>query len=137
MRNAYLGWVLSLAAAATLVATAPVAAQGGPRDPQQMRAMMMSRLTDSLSLTPEQQEKVGKIVDEEVSAMTSIRQEAQQSQDQDARRAAFGKMRDAREKADKEIEKVLTPDQVTKFRAMRAAEDARRGQRGGGGGGGR
>ncbi len=131
MRNAYRGWALSLLAAATVMVAAPAAAQGGPRDPQQMRQMMLSRLQDSLSLTPEQVKKVTKIVDEQMSATSSIREEMRQSQDPDARQAAFAKMREAREKADAQIEKVLTPDQLTKFHAMHAAENARRRPRGG------
>ncbi|HET7585329.1 MAG TPA: Spy/CpxP family protein refolding chaperone [Gemmatimonadaceae bacterium] len=123
--------MLSLMAAAALLAAAPAVAQGGPRDPQQMREMMVSRLKDSLALTPEQVQQVDKIVEKEVATMGKIRDEARASQDPDARQAAFAKMRDARESADKEIEKVLTPEQVTKFHAMRAAEQERRSQRGG------
>jgi len=89
----------------------------------------IERLTTELSLTPDQQAKIKPILDQMHSDMQSLRSDTTATQED-----KMTKMKAARDKANGEINDLLTADQQTKFAAMIAKMHNRRGGPGGGGG---
>jgi Spy/CpxP family protein refolding chaperone len=114
----------------------PERMQGGDRmqDDSVRLNRQLSRLTEELTLTSAQQQKVRALLVEEQTQMRTLR-----GQDAD-REARFTQMKAIRELNQKKIEGVLTAEQKTKFQQLRAAEQKRfeegRGRRGPGGPGG-
>jgi hypothetical protein len=116
---------------AGLLAVAPaVYAQtndtGAPAAPRRARGPTVESIDKAVTLTDAEKPKVKAAIDDLNTAMTAAR-----NADQDER---AGKMRTARQDFDKKMKEILTPDQYTKFQAMRPA-GGRRGGAGGGAGG--
>ena len=99
---------------------APMQGQGPRRSPDEMAAMQTKRLTQELSLTPDQAAKVQQIL------LTRMQdRQAMRSQMQSGDRSQMREQMQAnRAKYEEQFKSVLTPDQYTKFAAME--------QRGGG-----
>ncbi|HEX4085527.1 MAG TPA: hypothetical protein VHY22_11485 [Chthoniobacteraceae bacterium] len=83
---------------------------------------MLKHMTKALDLTADQQSKIKPILDTEVSAVQSAREDTAS-----APKDKFAKIRDARETANSQITAVLTPDQQTKFEAMHQRHGGRHG----------
>jgi Spy/CpxP family protein refolding chaperone len=101
---------------------------------QQRRQQQIDDLKKELVLTKDQVTKFDAIYKEYSEKMATARQAA--GDDREAMRA---KMTEMNKERDLKIEKILTPDQVKKFKDYLAKQAAARQnmQRGGGGGGGR
>ncbi len=81
----------------------------------------LAMLTEQLSLTPAQVEKVKPILDNEREALRALMQDT--STDREAKRP---KMREIREAHNAQIRALLTPDQQAKLDAMRPAGGKKR-----------
>ena len=96
--------------------------QGGGPGGQNMTAMMMQGIT----LSAEQQAKVDSITKKGMADMQALR--ADQSMEQDARRA---KMREMRQKQNEDIKAILTDEQKKVYEKNMADMQARMQERGG------
>lgn len=108
---------------------------GGQFDPAQMIQRRLDSMERDLTLTADQKTKIKAILEKSGNSMRQAFQPPQQGQepDRDAMRAAMEKIRTQEAK---EIEAVLKPDQVKKYRAQQAEQQQRmreRQQNGGGG----
>lgn len=111
---------------------------GGPMQNDSIRLnRQLSRLTEELTLTPVQQQKVRAILVEEQNQMRTLREQERTTNATNDREARFTKMKAIRDLNQGKIEAVLTDAQKTKFKELRAAEQKRfekgRGRRGPGG----
>jgi periplasmic protein CpxP/Spy len=92
-------------------------------------ASRIERLDQQVTLTADQKKKLLPIFEKSQANMDKMRESMQDSQDRDARRAAYQKEQD---RFNKELEAVLTADQVKKYRAaqeqMRQQFQNRQGQ---------
>jgi Spy/CpxP family protein refolding chaperone len=98
---------------------------------QQRRQQQIDELKKELALTKDQITKFDAIYKEAGEKMTAAREAA--GDDREGMRA---KMTELNKDRDAKIEKILTPDQVKKFKDYQAKQAAARAQRGPGGGGG-
>jgi Spy/CpxP family protein refolding chaperone len=73
----------------------------------------LERLTKELSLTPDQQAKIKPILEARRDKLKALRDDTSVTADQKK-----DKFKEVFESSNKEIEAVLTPDQVTKFEAL-------------------
>jgi len=109
---------LTLSGALALGTLAAIAGEHGEHGGPGMHHMManpLEHLTKDLDLTPDQQAKVTPIVDQAKPQIQAIHQEAME------------KMRAVMENAGAQIRPLLTPEQQTKFDAMKKAhEDMRK-----------
>ena len=74
----------------------------------------LEKLTTALDLTADQQAKIKPVLDDAHSQMMTMRQDTSMSQDD-----KMAKMKDVWTNANSQIEAVLTPDQQTKFAALK------------------
>jgi protein CpxP len=123
---------MAVITAASLLAVAPtIHAQtndtGGAAAPRRPRGPTLESIDKAVTLTDAEKPKVKSALEDLNSAMTEAR-----NADQSERRS---KMTAARQDFDKKMKEILTPDQYTKFQAMRPT-GGRRGGAGGGAGGG-
>jgi Spy/CpxP family protein refolding chaperone len=125
-RNLFLSVVLGLFLVGGLNA------QDQQQNMQQRRQQQIDDLKKELVLTKDQNTKFDAIYKESGEKMTAARTAA--GDDREAMRA---KMNEINKDRDLKIEKILTPDQVKKFKAYLEKQAAARAARGGGGGGGR
>lgn len=95
-----------------------------PRDGKSRAEQMTNRLKDSLQLSTEQVKKVRAIYDSMQVRMASDREANRGDRD-----AMMQAMRTRTEKADKEIEALLTPDQKKKFEVFKKEREQRMRQR--------
>ena len=124
-----------MTAALALVLVFGLQAQDRPQQNfQQRRQQMIDELKKELVLNKEQETKFDAIYKEFNEKMAAARQSA--GDDREAMREKMGKMNKER---DEKIEKILTPEQVKKFKDYRAKQEQQRQnmQRGGGDGPGR
>ena len=91
----------------------------------------LAHLTKALSLTPDQQEKIKPMLEQEQTQMQAMHQDTSMSQ-QDK----WAKAKTLREGTNDQIKSVLTPDQQTKFTQMQDRQMEHMGQHGGMGQGG-
>jgi periplasmic protein CpxP/Spy len=126
-RNLILSMVFGLFLAGTLQAQD----QPPRQDFQARRQQQIDALKKELVLTKEQTTKFDAIYKEFNEKMTAARQSA--GEDREGMRT---KMQAMNKERDLKIEKILTPDQVKKFKAYLEKQAAERPQRGPGGGGG-
>lgn len=126
-RNLIFSMLLSLFVVGTL------SAQDQPpqQNFQQRRQQMIDDLKKELVLTKDQNTKFDAIYKEFNDKMTAAREAA--GDDREAMRA---KMQEMNKERDAKIEKILTADQVKKWKDYQAKQAAARQQRGQGGGGG-
>jgi protein CpxP len=130
-RNLFLSLVFGVFLAGTLTAQD----QQPRQDFQQRRQQQIDELKKELVLTKDQNTKFDAIYKEANDKMTTARESA--GDDREGMRA---KMQEINKDRDTKVEKILTPDQVKKFKAYlekQAAARANRGPGGPGGGGGR
>ena len=99
---------------------------------QQRRQQQIDDLKKELVLTKDQTTKFDAIYKEAGEKVAAAREAAG-----DDRGAMRAKMTELNKERDLKIEKILTPDQVKKFKAYLEKQAAARAARGGGGGGGR
>ena len=125
--------VLALASAAGLRAADPSTDNSAPPPPPPhehgqggRRGPSIEMLTEKLSLTADQQTQIGALLKKQFAEAEALRNDPSLTQDQKR-----DKFRASREQGAKDIEALLTPDQVTKFQAMRK-EMRGRGPRGDG-----
>jgi hypothetical protein len=85
---------------------------GGPRGPMNADAVL-DHLTKSLQLTSSEQDQIKPILEAEFAQMKTIYQDTTLTNDQ-----KHQQMTALRQDTDKQIEAVLTPDQVTTFEQM-------------------
>ncbi len=125
-RNLIFSMLLSLFVVGTL------SAQDQPpqQNFQQRRQQMIDDLKKELVLTKDQNTKFDAIYKEFNDKMTAAREAA--GDDREAMRA---KMQEMNKERDAKIEKILTADQVKKWKDYQAKQAAARQQRGQGGGG--
>ena len=125
---------MALLAAASLLTVCPAvqaqtndngAAATAPRRP---RGPTVESIDKAVTLTDAEKPKVKEALDAYTAALTDAR-----NADQSERRS---KMQAAREDFNKKMKDILTPDQYTKFEAMRPAGGRRGGAGGAGGAGG-
>lgn len=126
--------MISLLLAGGLMAqNPPTGAPPQGRSPQDMQKRMQERqeaLKKELGLNKDQAQKFDAIYKEFNDKMAAARQSAG-----DDREGFFEKMQQMNKDRDTKIEKLLTPDQVKKWKDYLAKQQAARGQRGGQGGG--
>jgi periplasmic protein CpxP/Spy len=115
-----------LVIAPELVAQAP----GRMGNPQEMQARQLELLTTQLSLTPQQVEQVKPILAKQSEEQQALFQSS--GGPQGDRAAMRTQMQALRERTDRQIETLLTPEQQTKLRALRQDETRTRAQRMGG-----
>lgn len=121
-----------LTALVGLFLTTGIMAQNQPaQDFQQRRQQMLDNLKKELNLTKDQNTKFDAIYKEFNDKMAQARQNAG-----DDREAMRTKMQEMNKERDAKIEKILTPDQVKKWKEILAKQQAERQQRGQGGPGG-
>ena len=96
---------------------------------KQMVERRLRRLDEVLNLTPEQEKKVRAILEKFAANFSGMDRERFRNMSPEERRQAFEKFRAIREKTNAEIEKVLTKEQVEKFRKMQREGRRRRGRR--------
>jgi len=100
---------------ATVTPVAPAGAQDhqrpphGPPDP----AQILEHLTKALQLTSSQQDQIKPILEAQLAQMKSIHDDTSSTDDQKQEQ-----MQALRQDTAKQIEAVLTPDQVTQFEQM-------------------
>lgn len=95
----------------------PAAREGRPAKGEKgPKGDRLANLTEQLSLTPAQVEKIKPILNSERDAMRALNQDT--SLDREAKRP---KMREIREAHDAKIRALLTPEQQAKMDAMRPA----------------
>jgi Spy/CpxP family protein refolding chaperone len=117
--------------AGLLMATGLMAQNQPPRqDFQQRRQQQLVEMKKELTLSKDQITKFDAIQKEFNDKMTKARESAG-----DDREAMRSKMQEMNKERDTKIEKILTPDQVKKFKDILAKQAAARQQRGPGGGG--
>jgi protein CpxP len=124
-RNLFLSIVLGL----FLVGGLSAQDQRPQQNFQQRRQQMIDDLKKELVLTKDQNTKFDAIYKDYNEKMATARQNA--GDDREAMRA---KMMEMNKERDQKIEKILTPEQVKKFKDYQAKQAAARQQRGGGGG---
>jgi periplasmic protein CpxP/Spy len=104
--------------------------QGGPQAGQQHRMpspdQRLQHMTKMLNLTPDQQEKIKPILENEQSQMQSMRQDTSMS-----RQDRMSKAQQIRQSSDDQIKQVLTPDQQQKWSQMQQERQNHMGQGGG------
>ncbi len=104
--------------------------QGGYRDPAQMEARQLERMTERLKLTPDQVMQVKAIEDNQRTQMTALRQDnSLQPEDRHARVTAL------RQENEGKVRDVLTDEQKPKYDAMLARQQEHMGHRPDGAGG--
>jgi Spy/CpxP family protein refolding chaperone len=111
---------------ATSAAVPGLLAQGGRRGPGPDPAKMLETMSERLDLTPDQEEKIKTIFEEQAEKMREMRDSGKQGNE---RSAMFEKMTKIREESDKKIAEVLTPEQLDEYKKM---QEERRGPMGGG-----
>ncbi len=113
-RNLIALTIASALALGTLIVNAQGPGPGHPHDGKGHPGMMgdpLEHLTKELDLTPEQQAKVGPIVDQAKPQMKAIHEEAMQ------------KARAVMESCATQIRPLLTPEQTQKFDAIKKAHE--------------
>ncbi len=103
-----------------------------PQDFQQRRQQMLDDLKKELNLNKDQAAKFDAIYKESNEKMMAMRQQNAQG-DREAMRA---KMQEINKERDTKVEKLLTPEQLKKWKEYQAKQEALRQQRGQGGPGG-
>ncbi|MDZ7374965.1 MAG: Spy/CpxP family protein refolding chaperone [candidate division KSB1 bacterium] len=96
---------------------------------RQMVERRLQRMDEVLNLTPEQEKKIREILEQEAAQFSGMDRERFRDMSPEERQQAMEQFRARREKTDKEIEKVLTPEQVEKYRKMQEEFRQRRGRR--------
>ncbi len=96
---------------------------------KQMVERRLQRMDEVLNLTPEQEKKIREILEKEAAQFSGFDWERFRDMSPEERQQAMEQFRAQREKTDKEIEKVLTPEQVEKYRKMQEEFRQRRGRR--------
>ncbi len=111
---------------------------GGQFDPAQMIQRRLDSMEQDLGLTADQKTKIKAVLEKSSTNMRQMFQPQQQGQQPD-REAMMAAMQKARAQETKEIEAVLKPDQVKKYRDQQAEQQKRmqermqnRGNNGGG-----
>jgi len=135
-RNFLVSMLMALLMAGGLMAQNQQGAppQGGNRqDFQQRRQQMMDQLKKDLNLTKDQITKFDAIYKEFDDKMMAQRQQMDPGADREAMRA---KMQEMNKERNDKVEKILTPEQVKKWKEYLAKQEAQRQQRGAGGPGG-
>jgi Spy/CpxP family protein refolding chaperone len=97
---------------------------GHERGPGGRGGPSLEKLSESLGLTADQQAKIGPLIKQRMEAGRAIREDTSLTREQ-----MMEKMKANREEGAKEIEALLTPDQIAKFKALRE-EMRNRGPRG-------
>ncbi len=88
-------------------------------------------MKDRLKLTPEQEEKIRPIFQEEVQKMREIRDKYAGQQTREARRSMMTEMKQVRDDMDKQLKDILTKDQMDELQKIRQERQGRmREQRG-------
>ena len=114
-------WMWYTALVAVLIGLAAVAVQAQPR--RRTPEQQTQTLKDSLNLTKDQAAKVLGIFQTADKERDSV-----MSSNTGDRQARWEAMRGLMEKTDKQIEALLTPEQKTKYDAMKAQRMQRRGR---------
>jgi len=118
MRKALIG---AIAVALVCCGTALYAQQDGMGQGGGMAAahrlqspeLQLQHMTRQLDLTPEQQQKIKPILEQQSQQMQSVRQDITLSQD-----ARWSKMQEIRQGTSEQIKPILTPEQQKKYEAM-------------------
>jgi hypothetical protein len=101
-----------------LTLSAPVAAE--PTDEQKQEvARRVEELKTRLKLTPEQEEKLGPLVKEEVQKLKAIREKHQGASTRSEKRQMLQEMRPVQQHFRAEVEKILTPEQMAEWKKIR------------------
>jgi Spy/CpxP family protein refolding chaperone len=102
--------------------------RGARMDPAQRIERRVSMMTERLSLSTEQATQVRQILTKESEQMRALFEKAQGGADRESLRPQMQSLRDSTEK---QIEGVLTPQQLTSYRELREKMRQEREQRGG------
>lgn len=114
----YIAAIVALIMGAVAVYAQMPAPQGGGQQ-QWGRGQMptvdqrLQRMTQQLNLTPDQQEKIKPILENESTQMQGLREDTSLSQED-----RMAKMKQIRENTSSQINPILTPDQQTKYVEM-------------------
>ncbi|HKE44554.1 MAG TPA: hypothetical protein VKB41_08450 [Steroidobacteraceae bacterium] len=118
MRLTTLAVAASVLAAGVALADPPEGAPQGHHAMQGQHQAPIDRLTTELNLTPDQKEKVQKVLDDQRTKMQSMREQAQSS----GQRPSRDEMRKQRDAMDQEVQAqlkpILTDEQMQKYQQM-------------------
>lgn len=95
--------------------------QGRRMNPEEME----KRMVEQLGLDESQQVRLHEINEKYQATFQEMREQMQNAEDDEARRALFPKMRETMEKRNKEIRSILTEEQAEKFDEIQKQREER------------